>query len=113
MNATSATPLTRLPNAALVWLEGRLSATVVTTPWASTLEIRAVKPPVYGPGPAGGPAACLQNPTVERVPPAPPSATYRFPSGPNFNPRGLFNPVAKTETLDEVCAWTSKVPRIK
>src|ERR1700678_1631712 len=29
----------------------------------------------------------------------PPSATYRKPSGPNFNPRGLFKPVAKTVGL--------------
>ena len=70
-----ADPTTRLPSAGLVWLEGRWSATVVTTPWASTLEIRAVKSPVYGPGPAGGPAACWQTPTVDREPPAPPSAT--------------------------------------
>jgi len=38
-------------------------------------------------------------PTVEVVPPIPPSATYKFPSGPNFNPRGLFRPVAKTLTF--------------
>lgn len=38
-------------------------------------------------------------PTVEFVPPGPPSATYRFPSGPNLRPRGLLNPVAMTETV--------------
>src|ERR1700724_598455 len=99
MNAKSATPLTRLPNAGLVWLEGKWSATVVTTPLGDTFEIRAVKSPVYGPGPAGGPAACWQSPTVEREPPAPPSATYRFPSGPNFSPRGVLKPVAKIDTF--------------
>src|ERR1700730_16204214 len=57
MNAKSATPLTRLPNAGLVWLEGKWSATVVTTPLGDTFEIRAVKSPVYGAGAAGGPAA--------------------------------------------------------
>src|SRR5207245_206280 len=38
-------------------------------------------------------------PTVEVVPPIPPSATYKFPSGPNFNPRGLFRPVANVSVF--------------
>jgi len=53
----------------------------------------AVKPDLYGP--IGG-ITCSHKPTVESDPPSPPSATYRFPSGPNLSPRGLFNPVAKT-----------------
>src|ERR1051326_6096763 len=93
--ATSATPETRLPSAALVWLEGKLSATVVLTPWALIFEILPlVTLPRYGPAPW----ACSHNPTVETVPPKPPSATYKFPSGPNFNPRGLFKCSAKTRT---------------
>ena len=40
MNATLETPLTKLPMAGLVWLEGRPIATVVTTPPGSTFEIR-------------------------------------------------------------------------
>ncbi len=48
MNATSATPLTRLPKAGVVWLEGRLSATVVRTPAGLILEMRELKPPKYG-----------------------------------------------------------------
>src|ERR1700682_3698389 len=46
MNATSATPLTRLPWFAGVWSEGRLSATVVTVLSGAIFEIRAVNPPV-------------------------------------------------------------------
>ncbi len=53
MNFTSETPLTRLPEAALVWLDGRPSTTVLRTPAGLTLEIRAVKPPLYGPTGAG------------------------------------------------------------
>ena len=41
MKATSATPLTRLPESALVWLDGMLSTTVERTPCASiTATIR-------------------------------------------------------------------------
>src|SRR5262245_24852591 len=36
---------------------------------------------------------------VNVEPPRPPSATYSLPSGPNFNPRGLLRPVAKTEIV--------------
>src|SRR6185369_5577475 len=96
--------LTRLLTAGLVWLEGKWFATVVRTPFGSILEMRAVKPPVYGPGPAGGPAACSHCPTVEREPPVPPSATKRLtPLGPNFSPRGLLRPVANTVTFAD-CA---------
>src|ERR1051326_6391640 len=45
--------------------------TVVRFPAAVILEIREVKPPVYGPT-AG---TCRHCPTVECVPPSPPSAT--------------------------------------
>src|SRR6267142_822007 len=42
---------------------------------------------------------------VEIAPPFPPSATYRFPSGPNFSPLGLFSPPAKWWTFaDGPCA---------
>ena len=49
MNSTSATPLTRDPSIGLVWLDGRLAATVLTVPPRLILEIRPVIPPVYGP----------------------------------------------------------------
>src|SRR6266567_3950914 len=96
INATSATPLTKLPVAGEVWLEGKLSATVVRIPSGVILEIRDVKSPVYGP--TGG-TTWSHNPILDNVPPAPPSATYTFPSGPNFSPRGLFNPSKTTETF--------------
>src|SRR5919197_3150407 len=100
MNATSETPLMK-PTAGLVWLDGSALTSVETVPVGLTLEIRPPSTglfvlPVYGP--MGG-ATCGQVPTVESVPPRPPSATYRFPSGPNFRPRGLLKPVAKTDTL--------------
>src|SRR6267154_5656025 len=79
--ATSATPLTKLPWLAIVWLEGKLSTTVVTFPSAPIFEIRPVNPPVYGP--TSG--TWVHSPTVDSVPPVPPSATYRLPSGPNFS----------------------------
>src|SRR5713101_4730300 len=51
---------------------------------------------------------------VEIAPPIPPSATYRFPSGPNFSPRGLFNPPAKWCTFaDGPCAHASIPPPSK
>src|SRR5258705_10642109 len=53
INATSATPLTRLPSDGLVRLGGRLSTRVVRLPCASILELRDVNPPVYEP--ASGP----------------------------------------------------------
>jgi hypothetical protein len=46
MNAMSATPLTSLPIAGLVWLDGNPAATVVRCPSPPTFEIRPVKPPV-------------------------------------------------------------------
>jgi hypothetical protein len=33
----------------------------------------------------------------ESVPPTPPSAIYRYPSGPNFSPLGLHNLLTKEE----------------
>ena len=45
MNATLETPLTRLPSAALVWLEGSALTTVETAPDGLTFEIR---PPSTG-----------------------------------------------------------------
>jgi hypothetical protein len=77
MNATLETPLTRLPIAGLVWLEGRPDATVVTTPPRLTFEIRPPRTgslvlPVYG---AAAPLAWVHTPTVEWSPPRPPSAT--------------------------------------
>jgi len=39
-NCTAETPLTRLPSAGEVWLEGSPLTTVETTPWASIFEIR-------------------------------------------------------------------------
>src|SRR4029077_8966182 len=96
MNATPATPLIRLPESALVWLDGKLSTTVVRKPRGLILEMRApVTLPVYGPT-----AGTTTQAGV--TPPVPPSATKRKPPGPNFRPRGLFNPLAKTETLADV-----------
>ena len=68
----SATPLTRLPVSADVWLEANLSLKVTRTPF-STREIRLpVGLPVYGP--IGG-MTCVHSPSVDPVPPTPPSAT--------------------------------------
>lgn len=78
MNATLETPLTRLPRAALVWLDGRASTTVVTTPPGLTFEIRppsteSLVLPLYG---AAAPAACGHESRAEEwEPPRPPSAT--------------------------------------
>lgn len=73
--------------------EGRLSIHVVRVPAISILEMRLpVTLPLYGP--TGG--ITWAHLTEELVPPIPPSATYKYPSGPNFKPRGLLNPVAKT-----------------
>ena len=55
-----------------VSLEGRLSATVVRWPDALIFEMRPVIPPRYGP--TGG-GTCSHCPSVEVVPPVPPSAT--------------------------------------
>jgi hypothetical protein len=79
---------------------GSAPTTVVTLPLASTLEIRPPSTgssvlPVHG---AAAPDAWVHWPTVELVPPSPPSATYRSPSGPKVSPRGLSNPVAKVVT---------------
>ena len=97
MKATLETPLTRFPEAGLVWLEGSAFTTVVT---ASARLIFEMRPPLTGSlvlpvQGAAAPAACGHKPTVEWVPPRPPSATYRFPSGPKVSPRGLLSPVAK------------------
>src|SRR5215472_3286348 len=74
--AMSATPLTRLPKAGLVWLEGRLSATVVRFPSRSILEMREPTGlPVYGP--TGGGTVQSSVGGAGLVPPTPPSATYR------------------------------------
>jgi hypothetical protein len=101
MKATLETPLTRLPSAGLVWLDGRALTTVETLPVGLTFEMRPPRTgslvlPVYG---AAAPDTCVHCPTVEFEPPRPPSATYRFPSGPNVSPRGLLKPAAKTETF--------------
>jgi uncharacterized membrane protein YedE/YeeE len=93
MKATSAAPLTSDPRLGLVWLLGSCVVTVVRTPWESMREMRPpVRLPVYGP--TSG-ATCSHWPTVELVPPTPPSATYNLPSGPNFSPRGLLSPVGE------------------
>src|SRR5262245_1108058 len=97
--ATSATPLISGPTPGAVWLEGSPLAKVVRTPAGDTFEMR---PPLTGSfvlpvyGPIGG-STWSHWPTVESVPPRPPSATYRFPSGPHSSPRGLLNPVANTD----------------
>src|SRR5665213_3633785 len=36
---------------------------------------------------------------VVLAPPVPASATYKFPAGPNFNPRGRLRPEAYTEVV--------------
>src|SRR4029450_7156614 len=98
MKATSATPLTRLPSAALVWLDGRLSTKVVRFPALSILEMREpVALPEYGP--TGGTTTQSGSAGGGLAPPTPPSATYRFASGPTSRPRGLLSPSAKTVTL--------------
>jgi hypothetical protein len=76
--ATLETPLTRLPRAGLVWLEGSASTTVETCPFLSIFEIRPPSTwsfvlPKYG---AAAPCACGQESAAELcVPPRPPSAT--------------------------------------
>src|ERR1700750_1819266 len=69
---------------------------VVRTPFGLIFEMREVKPPLYGPTGAGTWRQFAH--VVIRLPPRPPSATYRSPLGPNASPRGLFNPVANTVT---------------
>src|SRR5690349_3804545 len=98
--ATLETPLTRLPSAGAVWLDGSPRTTTERTPAGVTLEIRPPSTgfpllPVYG---AAAPDACRHLPTVECDPPRPPSATYRSPFGPNTSPRGLLKPLANTLT---------------
>jgi hypothetical protein len=56
-------------------VEGNPDATVVRLPVLLILEILAVSPPVYGPGPPGGPGTCVHDPAVLLVPPRPASAT--------------------------------------
>ena len=97
-NATSATPLVRPPESGDVELDGSPVATGVTAPCGPILTMLAVKPPEYGPIGAG---TCSQSACVVCiVPPVPPSATYRLPSGPNVSPRGLSSPVAITVPLE-------------
>src|SRR5580693_6275614 len=115
MKATLETPLTRLPRALLVWLDGSASTTVETTPARLIREMRPPSArlcvlPVYG---AAAPCACGHLPTVECEPPRPPSATYRAPSGPKVSPRGLFRPAAKTDTVARrawCCACAEPIP---
>src|SRR5262245_66526046 len=101
MKAMSATPLISGPTAGAVWLEGSPLENVVRAPARETFEIR---PPLTGSfvlpvyGPIGG-TTCVHWPAVEALPPSPPSATYRFPSGPHSRPRGLLNPVANTDIV--------------
>ena len=89
MKATLETPLTRLPSAGLVWLEGSALTTVVTVTGRASPS-RCARP---APGcwccpcrarPRPQPARHL--PTVECEPPRPPSATYRLPSGAEREP---------------------------
>src|ERR1700676_4542548 len=87
-NTTSATPI--VPPAMLK-VEGNPEATVVRVPLELILEIRAFGPPVQGPG---GEGTCVHCPAVLFVPPVPASATYKYPSGPNLNPRGPSRPEA-------------------
>src|SRR5690242_4457049 len=50
IQSMSAGPLVRLPVAAVVWLDGKRSVTVVRTPLLSTLEMRPPRrAPLYGP----------------------------------------------------------------
>src|SRR5215472_15254596 len=61
--------------------------------------MRDVKPPLYGPT---GDGTWVQSADVViRLPPRPPSATYRSPPGPNASPRGLFKPDANTATFGD------------
>src|SRR6202041_1626406 len=76
-NATSATPMVPLTPPGPMVTEGNPEATVVTFPLGLILEIRAVNPPVYGPGPPGAPGTCGHCPLVLFPPPVPASATYR------------------------------------
>src|SRR5262249_62321256 len=96
-NASSAAPRPGDPAAGGVWLDGRLPAPVVRAPLGPILEMREVKPPLYGPTGAGTWRQSAD--VVIWLPPRPPSATYRSPSGPNASPRGLFKPVANTVTF--------------
>src|SRR5580704_13260266 len=101
-NTTSATPMVPLTPPGPMVTEGNPEATVVTLPLGLILEIRAVSPPVSGPGPPGGPGTCTHCPAVLTVPPVPASATYRYPSGPNLNPRGPSRPEAITTGVGSI-----------
>src|ERR1022692_3200390 len=61
-NTTSATPMTPLTPPGPTSTEGNPEATVVTFPLGLILEIRAVRPPVSGPGPPGGPGIWVHYP---------------------------------------------------
>src|SRR3954447_20561380 len=102
MKARSAMPMSE-PIASVA--EGRLSTRVVRAPAGVIFDMREVKPPLKGPS-GGGTWAHM--PAVEVFPPAPASATYRLPSGPNFRPRGKFSPLTKGRMLAEGgdCAQT-------
>src|SRR5215469_8196175 len=100
MNSRSATPS--------VWAcpptaEGSPLATVVRFQFLSNFEIRAVRPPLYGPT---GPGTWV-HPMPEFGPPGPASATYRSPSGPNLNPRGDSSPFATTTAFADSCAGSA------
>src|SRR5262249_42576260 len=106
MNFTSATPLMSPPIAGLVMLEGRPLATVTRVPvLGSTFDMRAVKPPVYGP--TGGGTCWHWAAIVCIAPPSPPSAMYRAPSGPNVRPRGCCSPVATKVMVEPADASAS------
>ena len=95
MNATSATPLVRLPVAGSSRSRAGCPPPSCDSRAGRTSRCATCSRPVYGPTPA----AWAHCPTVELVPPVPPSARYRSPSGPNLSPRGLFRPVANVSTV--------------
>src|SRR5450631_2745485 len=95
-NTTSATPI--VPPAGLK-VEGNPEATVVRVPLGLILDIRAVSPPVQGPGGVG---TWVHSPAVLVVPPVPASATYKYPSGPNLNPRGPSRPEASINGVGSI-----------
>src|ERR1700722_17259194 len=101
-NTTSATPMVPLTPRGPMVSEGKAEVAVVTFPLGLILEIRAVSPPVSGPGPPGGPGTCGHCPMVLFLPPVPASATYRLPSGPNLRPRGPSRPLARVNGVGSI-----------
>src|SRR4051812_14958050 len=91
IKATSAGPNTSagVPSALVPTLVGRLSTTVTRSPDdGSILDIRPpVGQPKKGAKTCGSSSAQLRV-LHDGVAPVPASATYSFPSGPNFNPLG-------------------------